>query len=460
MTAAATAPAGKPGLLINRNFALLWAGQAVSQVGDWVFDTTLVVWIGAVLGRGQSWAPAAVSGVFLATALPYFFVGSVAGVFVDRWDKRRTMMRMDAARAVLIALLLLITSAPRLPLAGKLGATYAVVFLASLCSQFFRPSLTALLGDLVPEPQRLRASGLSEMTANLAFVLGPAFAAPLLFAFGVRGALLIDALSFVASLLALRAIRAPAAASSLAPGERGDVLGELMAGLRFYFHNRVLRTLLVSFAIVMLGGGAFNALALFFVTQNLRAPAALYGVAVAAVGLGVVAGVVLAGAVGARVGAARMFWIGTVALGCSVVVLARLTSFGPGLAMYVIFGFTQGPINVALNPLLLRVTPREMVGRVVAVLEPAIMTASVVSLALAGTLISTVLRGFHARVLGLRFGPVDTIYTAMGLLTLAAGIYAMRGLRGVDDIPSGEERRIHHRGPREHRGEGDYTDSR
>jgi MFS family permease len=425
----------KPGLLINRNFALLWYGQAVSQIGDWVFDTTLVIWIGTVLGRGQPWAPLAVSGVLLATALPYFCVGPIAGVFVDRWDKRRTMLAADGIRAGLILLLLALTALPfvRLPLGGILAAVYVTVFLASLCSQFFRPSLTALIGDLVAEPYRVRASGLSELTANLAFVIGPAFAGPLVFGIGVGWALLINAVSFAVSFAALFAIRPPAAAAPVeAPAGASHVVRELLSGLRFYFGNRVLTTLLVSFAIGTLGGGAFNALAIFFVTQNLHADPSLYGVAVAAVGLGAIAGAASGTYLGERFGVVRMFWLATLALGVSIVVLARFTSIGPGLVAYVVFGFTQGPINIAVTPLVLHVTPRELVGRAVAVLEPAIMAASILSLLLAGLLDSTVLHGFHAHLLDFAFGPVDTIYTAVGVLIFASGIYAMLGLRGIE----------------------------
>jgi MFS family permease len=106
-TATPTAPAKKPGLFINRNFGLLWIGQTISYVGDFVFDTTLVFWIATSLVRGQSWAPLAVSGVLLAVSVPVFAVGPLAGVFVDRWDKRRTMLAMDALRAMLVFLLLL-----------------------------------------------------------------------------------------------------------------------------------------------------------------------------------------------------------------------------------------------------------------------------------------------------------------------------------------------------------------
>ena len=95
------------------------------------------------------------------------------------------------------------------------------------------------------------------------------------------------------------------------------------------------------------------------------------------------------------------------------------------------FGLAQGPLNVSVMPLLLYVTPRELVGRVSAVLEPGMMLASVASMVIVGVLDSTVLKGFHLTALGMRFGPVDTIYTVVALLMLIAGVYAMFSLRGV-----------------------------
>ena len=87
-------------LLINRDFGLLWIGQAISIIGDLFFDTTLILWITTVLARGQVWAALAVSGVALASTIPQLVVGPLVGVFVDRWDKRRTMLLMDGIRAV------------------------------------------------------------------------------------------------------------------------------------------------------------------------------------------------------------------------------------------------------------------------------------------------------------------------------------------------------------------------
>lgn len=80
--------------LINRNFALLWIGQVVSDLGNVIFNTTLVIWIGAGVAAGTSWAPLALSSVLVAQAIPQVLLRPLAGVFVDRADARRTMLRM------------------------------------------------------------------------------------------------------------------------------------------------------------------------------------------------------------------------------------------------------------------------------------------------------------------------------------------------------------------------------
>ncbi len=93
-------------LRANRSWNLLITGGTISAVGDFVFDTTMVLWIGTVIAKGQSWAPAAVSGVLIAAAVPAIIVGPVAGVFVDRWDHRRIMLVSEVGRGILVLALL------------------------------------------------------------------------------------------------------------------------------------------------------------------------------------------------------------------------------------------------------------------------------------------------------------------------------------------------------------------
>ncbi|WP_376795774.1 hypothetical protein [Thermogemmatispora sp.] len=128
-------------VLINRNFALLWLGQAISNLGDVILGAALVLWIANDFGRGHSWAPVAVSGVFIAEYVPVALIGPLAGVFVDRWSRRLTRLRTDGLCLALTGCLAWML-APFIPFVGKLepplgwqlGAVYTVVLLAQSCS--------------------------------------------------------------------------------------------------------------------------------------------------------------------------------------------------------------------------------------------------------------------------------------------------------------------------------------
>jgi MFS family permease len=430
-------PSQKPGLLISRNFTLLWFGQSVSVVGDVVFNTTLVLWIAAVIARGQPWAPLAVSGLLLATAIPVFIVGPLAGVFADRWDKRQTMLRMDAWRAVLVALLILATGVlplpfllgGRLPVPWQLGLIYGVVALASACSQFFNPSELALIGSIVEAPYMARASGLTRFMQSVAAIAGPPLAALLVFGGSVQLALVLDALSFAVSFAAVLALRAPSTSHGTEPEQRVGILRELAECIHFYAGNRVLVTLLVTGVLVLLGAGMLNTLDIFFLTQNLHAPASLYGVFSSALGAGLIVGSLLAALLAQRIGVARSFSGSLVAMGAVVFALARMATFVPGLLLMGALGVLTGVANATIVPLMFAATPQALIGRVSAVFNPVTSVASMLSIALAGYLDGVVLRGFRATALGLIFGPVDVIYMGTGILIVLGGLYAAANLR-------------------------------
>jgi MFS family permease len=433
-------PVRRGPLLINRNYARLWGGQLVSNLGDYVFDTTLVVWIAAVLAKGQPWAPLAVSGVFVAATMPILLVGSFAGVFADRWDRRRTMLIMDATRAVLVLLLLVLAAGVvplpfvaggGLPLEARLGTIYAVVFLASTCAQFFNPSRQAIIASIVDEEHQPQASSLGQASFALATIVGPPLAAPLLFAFGAQWALLIDAASFAVSFLAIAGIRVSREVTSPAGHERSGLLREYGAGLRFFFGNRVLVTILFAIVITGLGAGALNALDVFFFTTNLHTPAQYYGFAGAAYAAGTLIGAVIGGLFARRLGLTRLIWLSLVLLGVGIGVFSRLTSFAPAIPVLFFTGIPQATLNIAVGPIFMRVTPRHLLGRVAAVLQPALTVAMLISTGLAGFLASDALRGFSATVGGVTFGPLDTIFGCAALLLLIGGLYAMVNLRGV-----------------------------
>ncbi len=436
----------KPGIFINRNYALLWSADLISIAGDYLFDTTLVLWIVTRLARGEAWAPLAVSGVLLAAALPTFLVGPFAGVFVDRWNKRRTMLRMDALRAILIALLLLLTGlvplpflpGGQLPVAWTLGILYGLVFLASACAQFFNPSAFALTADVVEEPYLARATGLTQMTGSVATLIGPPLATLLFFTAGVQLAILFNALSFAASLCLILAVRAPSVARSVAEGEQGHFWRELGAGLRFSFRNHVIVTVLIAGFLIIFCEGILTTLGVFFVQQNLHTALTLYGFLATAMGAGAILGALLAAAYAQRLGVARVLGYSLLGYGLLILIYARLNNFFVALCLQFVLGFLVACGNVAIGPITFHITPKELLGRVLAVANPLFAIASLLAISGAGYLDSTVLHDFHAAFLGLSFGPLDTIFLGAGLLATLGGLYAAVNLRGIK-IKTGEE---------------------
>jgi MFS family permease len=424
-------------VFINRNFALLWWGQAISSVGDYAWDTALVLWVATYLVAGQSWAPLAVSGLILAATLPQIVVGPLAGVFVDRWDKRQTMVTMAALQAIFAVLLVLPAASFSLPLLGRvqlplfwrLGVVYTDVALLSIFAQFFIPAQFALIKDIVQEKRQDQALETFQAIQGLAVIIGPPVAAVLVFGLGFGWALVLNALSFVVVFLATLAIQAPPSAHSVTPGEVGHFSREFLDGVGYVAGHVVLRTILVAEVLTWLGFGALQSLGYFFITGNLHAPASDYGLLGADFGLGAIAGAVLVTVLGKRIGLARILWIALVTSGIFVIVMSHLTSFYPALGAAFLFGVSTTAVIVTSGPLTLDSTSREFVGRVTAVINPVGRLAALISVALAGSLVSTVLRGFHANVLGIAFGPVDTIFTGMGLLAVMGGIYARVSLR-------------------------------
>lgn len=406
----------------NRNWRLLWIGQSVSATGDMVFYVTVLLWIATIIAKGQPWAPAAASGALIATAAPVLVVGPLAGVFVDRWDRRRTMLTADAARFVLIASLLTLPALRHeISVGAQLGILYGVLALCSCFAEFFDPSRLAVIGAIVPSEQQPQASGSLSASFSLAQIIGPPIAAPLLITLGVQWALILNALSFAVSYLCVRAIDVPLKPTADAPA-RESFIAEFRTGLRFFLGSRVLTALGIGIVILTLGNGAVNSLAVFFVPHNLHVASSWLGTLAGSVGGGAVVGALLSGAITSRLRPERLFWLSLIGGGVALIGLSRATNLVAAIVAALLLGLGVGILNSVVSPLILGATPSHLIGRVSAVLSPLQQLASIVSMVLAGILASTVLRGFHAVIGGVTFGPYDTVFLAGGLLFVIAGI--------------------------------------
>ena len=431
--------------LVNRDFARLWYGQAISSVGDFVFDTTLTLWVAVKLGAGKSWAPVAVSGLLLAAVIAIVFVGPIAGVWVDRWNRKRTMLGTEAVRAALAGIMALISLIPQrdLPIPVWLVVIFAIVFLLNAAGQFFNPARQVVIVQVVTgEEEQTRAFGISNATSAVAGMIGPPLAAPLLFTSGVTWALLLNAASYVVSYIAVRSVRVPEAepetgpeadpATAGAPAEAPapqSFWADFREGMSFLLRDKFVRTLLLVAITCQAGTGALNTLDVFFVTGNLHVAAKYYGVLSVGAGAGLIIGSLIAASVVKRFGAVRTTAGVLLLSGLIFLVYTRQTTFPAGIVL-LLFTIPIAIVNTSGAPLLMSAIPQRMFGRVMSVFAMLNQGVQMLSMLVAGWLASTSFRDFHARVLGVHVGPIDTIFTVAALLLVLGGVNAFITLPG------------------------------
>jgi MFS family permease len=414
-------------VLINRDFARLWVGQAVSTVGDAVFDMTLVVWVATVLYRGDPRiGPLAIGGLVVCNVVATMVIGPLAGVFVDRWNHRRIMLNTEVLRFVLVGAvtaLAFVVNVSAMPRWAWLTIFYGAVFGVAAAEQFFNPSRFATIGDIVSgEVDRTRAFGLGSATAAASAIIGPSLAAPVLIHIGFQWALLLNALSYLVSYVAIRSVRFPAAEKKPA-GAPSSVRSEFRAGLKMFLGNRFLVALAVIGVFAQMGTGPINTLDVYFIHENLHTDQRLIGLMTTTMGCGALIGSLLAGRVVKLINARNTTWLGLVVTGVLLFVEARQTNFVAALAVIFVLFIPLTLLNTALSPQLLAVTPREFLGRMNAFLGPLVQISGMVSIAISSALVSTVLLNFHGSAAGVHIGRVDTLYACGALIIVAAGLY-------------------------------------
>jgi MFS family permease len=288
-----------------RDFRLLWLGEAISALGD-QFALIALPWLALVL----TGSPLALGGVMAVMAVPRALLMLIGGVSVDRFSPRRVMLGSNAVRLVAVAAL----GAVVLAGAAELWMLYAFALVFGVADAFFFPAQTSIVPELVEPDQLQRANGIVQGTAQATVLVGPALAGIVIAAASANGtgagaggigvALLLDAATFVASLLTLWLIRPRAHAAGQA---QASVLESIREGVRFVWGSPGLRAvILVSLAGNLFIVGPFEVGMPYIAYARLPEGAAAFGVIMAAFGggslLGLVAGSIVPAPRPARLG--------------------------------------------------------------------------------------------------------------------------------------------------------------
>jgi MFS family permease len=265
-------------VLRRRNFALLWSGGVLSHIGDLLLFLALPFHTFQLTGSAL-----ATGGMFIAQSIPSLLFGSLAGVYADRWNRRRTLIAADLLRALVLLPLVLIRSP------DAIWLVYVIAFAEQTIGEFFHPARGALLPQIVPDDQVLAANGLSSLAAQVVTLVTPLIGAGLLQAFGFASVVLIDSASYLLSALLIAFISVQPTARHHTE-TRSAVWRDLRNGLLLARRERWIGGLLGVMALVMLAQGLINVSIVPLINGVLGGGASELGWLVTAQGVGGVLG--------------------------------------------------------------------------------------------------------------------------------------------------------------------------
>ena len=427
-------------------FFRLWLAQVVSATGDWLGLLAIAI-LAIRLGSGNEGA--ALSLVLAARIVPGFFFGPVAGVLVDRWDRKRTMVTCDVGRALVMV---------ALPFVDTLVGLFLASLLLEAFTMLWGPAKEASVPHVVPEDSLATANSLSLVAAYGTFPLG----AGLMALFGRLSTALFDSawadnvrlddmglafyansLSFLVTAYLIFTLDLPARsrAERRSTGGRRAALAhpvaELREGWRFAFVNPVVRTVIMGLATGLIGGGMLVPLGAIYADEVLGAGKSGLGVLITALGLGVAAGVAVVSALQRRLDKARTFTLSLVGAGTFLALAASISQVHISTAMVGCIGVCAGSVYVLGFTLLHENVEDQLRGRIFAtfyvLVRACVLLALVVGPLMEDLLdrLSSVLWDRHVEVLGVGVdvpGVRLTLWLA-ALIILASGAVAVASLR-------------------------------
>lgn len=397
----------------HRNYRLFFTGQLISVAGTWMQNIALA-WVVIQLSS----SPLAVGALAFCRFLPFFLLSLVAGVFVDRLDTRRLLITTQAA-AMLVSVVLAVVTLSGL---ATLPVVYALAALGGLILVFDSPGRQTLTFQMVGPSELPNAVALNSGLFNASRVVGPALAGVTIAVAGVGLCFVVNAVSFLAVLVALKEMRVEEL-TPVAKNRDTRMLAGIREGLAWSARSPIALTVLVVVTIVSTVGFNFNVLVPLLASQTLDVSAWMFGVLSASFGLGALAGALATATL--RSASPRTFAGGAVGFSVAMLALAPVHTVGIALVLLFALGLCFSLFTASANALVQLASPDHLRGRVVS-----LYLFAFAGLAPIGGLVA----GWLAQVggTGLAFG-------VAGLSGLAAVAWAAPRLSAASTAPAPSE---------------------
>ena len=348
----------------KRDFTALWFAQLISTIGSALADLAAAILIFRLTGSALS-----VGLILMASAVPSLVFGLVAGVFVDRFDRKTILIASDLARAALVASIPLGVSSFGVPF------LYLIVLLNASVAQFFDPAHESVIPEIADEEELSAADAFLSISSFGSTAIGFAAAGLLATTASLDLAFYVDALSFLVSAAFVVVVRIPPVAAA---GETtvAAVVDNLRIGVKALNETPILRNTLVVGLPIFFSFGLWNVLLLPFALRALEATEFEYGLQEGLTSVGFVIGSLLMARFADRLREGAWLTLSTVGMGIVGVVyglvpalfggLGHAAVVGIAIALVGLSGFLNAPSSIARRLLMQRNTPRELRGRIFA----------------------------------------------------------------------------------------------
>jgi MFS family permease len=387
-------------------FTRLYVGLTTSMFGDSVMLLVLSMWVKTLTGSN---AQAGLTFFFMAIPA---FLAPLMGIGIDRVRRKPLLVWGHLASGVMVLPLVLVHGPGQVWIIWAVAAYYGAAFIA------LPAALNGLLKELLPEEMLVDANASLQTTKESFRLFGPLIGALLFTWLGGWAVALLDAASFFVAALVISTLTLSEEPREV---EETHFWTQLTAGLRHLAGERVLRHVLIGFAICILVVG-FTESAIYALLDAFDRPATFVSVIVSVQGVGAIGGGLASSAVVKRLGEVASCVVGLVVLVAGILIMAGTHSIVVVCLSAAVFGAALPLITVALMTLVQRRTPQAIMGRVSAAIEVVFATPQAVSLAL-GSLLVVVLS-------------YRQIFVIMAVVTLLAAAYIAVLLRSqiVDDV--------------------------
>ncbi len=249
---ASTGPGYLTLLKTNPAFRNLWYGQVISELGDWLNSIAIYVLVMQLGGGGM-----AMAFTMMAKLMPIFFVSPLAGVLIDRMDRRTILMASDLFRFVVV-LCFLFVDAP-----GELWLLYTLVIIEIALAGFFEPARSAMIPSLTRREELVTANALSGSTWSVMVAVGAALGGLLVSWFGIQTAFIIDACTFLVSAFFISRIPKTTPPNQPATEEKKTFFQDLLEAGRYLKSKPEILVLALLKSGLALAGGIMTLIPLY-----------------------------------------------------------------------------------------------------------------------------------------------------------------------------------------------------